>query len=123
VIVVADACYAGALTRGITLVESSRYPLARLAAKRTRTALTSGGFEPVVDGDGSGHSVFARAVLEVLRENESVLEGQQLYARIRRSVIVNSDQTPAYGDIRNAGHQGGDFLFVRQPAGAAPPGR
>jgi len=28
--------------------------------------------------------------------------------------MVNSDQTPEYGDIRKAGHDGGDFLFVRR---------
>ena len=27
-------------------------------------------------------------------------------------MIVNADQTPEYSDIRLAGHDGGDFLFV-----------
>jgi hypothetical protein len=27
-------------------------------------------------------------------------------------VILNADQTPEYGDIRKAGHDGGDFLFI-----------
>jgi hypothetical protein len=27
--------------------------------------------------------------------------------------MLNSDQTPEYSDIRKAGHDGGDFLFVR----------
>jgi len=28
--------------------------------------------------------------------------------------MVNSTQTPEYGNIHQAGHEGGDFLFVRQ---------
>jgi len=27
--------------------------------------------------------------------------------------MLSSDQTPRYGDIRQAGHEGGDFIFVR----------
>jgi len=29
-------------------------------------------------------------------------------------VAVNSDQIPEYADLRKAGHDGGDFLFVRR---------
>ncbi|MDP7667219.1 MAG: hypothetical protein QF738_04055 [Rhodospirillales bacterium] len=32
---------------------------------------------------------------------------------IRRPVMLAADQTPEYADIRKAGHDGGDFLFVR----------
>jgi hypothetical protein len=28
--------------------------------------------------------------------------------------MVNSDQMPEYADLRKAGHDGGDFLFVRR---------
>ena len=28
--------------------------------------------------------------------------------------MVNANQTPQYSDVRNAGHDGGDFLFVRK---------
>jgi hypothetical protein len=29
-------------------------------------------------------------------------------------VAVNSDQIPEYSDLRKAGHDGGDFLFIRR---------
>lgn len=45
--------------------------------------------------------------------SETVLDGTQLFSNIRRPVMLNSDQTPEYSDIREAGHDGGDFLFVR----------
>jgi hypothetical protein len=118
VMVVADSCYSGALVRAapITLKtggDRARF-LSRMAAKRSRTALVSGGLEPVSDAGGGKHSVFAKAFLDALYENDAVLDGQGLFATVRRQVITNADQTPEYSDIRGAGHDGGDFLFVRQ---------
>jgi hypothetical protein len=52
--------------------------------------------------------------LTALQDNPDVLDGQQLFSRIRRPVVLNSAQTPEYSDIRYAGHEGGDFLFVRR---------
>jgi len=80
--------------------------------KRSRTALTSGGLEPVMDGGGSGHSVFTKALIDVLTENTEPIDGQALFGLIRRPVVLNADQTPAYADIRSAGHDGGDFILV-----------
>jgi ankyrin repeat protein len=120
ILVVADSCYSGTLIRGIDVVrppsgaERDTY-VARLAQKRSRTVLTSGGLEPVSDsGGGREHSVFARAFLTALEDNHDVLDGQQLFHLIRRPVVLNASQTPEYTDIRYAGHEGGDFLFVRQ---------
>jgi hypothetical protein len=28
--------------------------------------------------------------------------------------MLSAQQTPAYSDVRGAGHDGGDFLFVRK---------
>ena len=56
--------------------------------------------------------MFTRAFLTALRESKEVLDGQQLFTAVRRPVIVNANQTPEYSDIRLAGHDGGDFLFV-----------
>jgi uncharacterized caspase-like protein len=120
ILVVADSCYSGTLVRGIDVVrpasgsERDTY-LARIAQKRSRTVLTSGGLEPVSDsGGGKEHSVFAKAFLTALQENRDVLDGQQLFNLVRRPVVLNASQTPEYTDIRYAGHEGGDFLFVRQ---------
>jgi Caspase domain/Glucodextranase, domain B len=119
VMVIADSCYAGTLLRedrGITLVTGTERDvfLARISQKRSRTVLSSGGVEPVLDAGGGRHSVFAKAFLEALEQNPDVLDGQALFARIRRPVVLNSPQTPEYSDIRLAGHDGGDFLFVRR---------
>ena len=113
VLVVADSCYSGKLARGISIrVRSSDY-YQRISMKKARTVMASGGLEPVADDGGKGnHSVFASALIEALNENQGVLDATLLFSKIRRPVMVNADQTPEYSDIRKAGHDGGDFLFV-----------
>jgi hypothetical protein len=117
VLVVSDSCYSGSLlmrdsgARLPTGMERDEW-LRRMQERRSRTALTSGGEEPVADGGGSGHSVFAKAFLEVLRENKAILDGDSLFDKIKRPVILNAPQTPFYGDIKMTGHDMGDFLLV-----------
>lgn len=115
VMVVADSCFSGKLTRGVHLKVKSTNYLERIAAKRARVVITSGGLEPVLDSGGAGgHSVFAAAFLKALRENQSVMDGATLFTQIRRPVMLKASQTPEYADIRKAGHDGGDFIFVRK---------
>jgi hypothetical protein len=115
VLVVADSCYSGKLTRGIHIKRKTPNYLEKIAQRRARVVLTSGGIEPVMDaGGGDNHSVFASAFLEALAENQGVLEGHELYMALKRPVGLNSDQLPEYSDMRRAGHDGGDFLFVPQ---------
>ncbi len=40
--------------------------------------------------------------------------GRRVNPPARLTVILNADQTPQYSDVRKAGHEGGDFLFVRR---------
>ena len=119
VMVVADSCYSGTLVRAAsaklrTAREKVKW-VKRMLTKRGRTALVSGGLEPVSDSGIDGkHSVFAEAFLSALRENNNVMDGRALFDAIKRPVVLNADQTPQYSDIRLAGHDGGDFLLVRQ---------
>ena len=69
----------------------------------------------MIDSGGKGlHSVFASAFLDTLTKNKGIIDGTLLFNTIRRQVMLNSDQTPEYSDIRKAGHEGGEFLFVRK---------
>lgn len=116
VMVVADSCYSGTLVRDAnTQLPTGRDRdawLRRMAEKRSRTAIVSGGLEPVADSGRGGHSVFANAFLTALEENGDIMEGTALFRQISRPVVVNANQTPQYSDIREAGHEGGEFLFV-----------
>ncbi len=119
VMVVADSCYSGTLARstqrGLKLETRTPDYITQMLGKKTRTALTSGGLEPVVDRGGGGHSVFAKAFLDALGDNTGVMDGTQMFAKVRQQVRLNADQTPQYANIRLAGHEvGGDFVFVRK---------
>ncbi len=116
VLVVADSCYSGTLLREAPAAlpsgaERSAW-LERMNSLASRTALVSGGLEPVADSGAGGHSVFANAFLAALGDNTGVLDAQALFTKVSRPVILNADQTPRYSDIRQAGHEGGEFLFV-----------
>ncbi|BCA53238.1 hypothetical protein W02_03780 [Nitrospira sp. KM1] len=126
VMVVADSCFGGKLTRASLaqlkpgLTDEARFDLLKtLAQKRVRTAMTSGGVQPVLDAGGSGHSVFAEAFLGVLEDNGSVLEAERLFWAVRTRVVstsqkLNAEQIPTYDPIHMAGHESlGDFIFVR----------
>ncbi|MEN8189728.1 MAG: PEGA domain-containing protein [Thermodesulfobacteriota bacterium] len=116
VLVIADSCYSGTLTRGIKIVPMDSTYALRMAKKKVRSALTSGGLEPVADGGiFKDHSIFAKALIDTLEENKKeILDASLLFDRIKRPVQLNSDQTPEFSDIRKAGHDGGDFLFIRR---------
>lgn len=123
--VVADSCYSGALTRGaLGVLEGGRSEsekltvIRRLIEQRSRMVLTSGGLEPVLDGGGGGHSVFAKALLDALSKNVGILSGKDLHNYILPTVTtaageVAHRQVPEYAPIKFAGHESGDFFFVR----------
>ena len=124
-IVISDSCYSGALTRsaigrldaGMNDQQLAQVMLS-MAQKRSRMVLTSGGLEPVLDGGGGVHSVFAKTFLDVLRSNQGVLPGQELFRHLRLRVATQAEraqvsQVPEYAPIKYAGHESGDFFFVR----------
>jgi hypothetical protein len=112
VMVVADSCFTASNRREIGLQDDSPAKLAKL---RTRVVLSSGGLEPIQDGQGSGHSVFTGAFLAALESNRGILDGQSLFEQIQEIVTAGASQTPEYANVRDADHAGGDFLFVPTP--------
>jgi hypothetical protein len=126
ILVVADSCYSGTLTRSVTAVltraqsETERAQWYKIMiSKPSRVALTSGGLEPVADsGSGGSHSMFADLLIKTLHGNSSVLSAQEVYARIQPSVSTKTaeaqrQQVPEYAPIKMAGHEAGDFMFVK----------
>ena len=116
VLVVADSCYSGKALRGLKIQRRTPGYYEKMARKKARLILTSGGVEPVMDSGGTdGHSVFASAFLRVLRNNEKRFDGSLLFNEIRQNVVKNSDQTPEYAPIHKSGDDGGDFIFLPKP--------
>jgi len=115
VLVMADSCFSGTLMRGVKVVDKTPSYIQRMTKKRARMVITSGGIEPVADKYfGGRHSPFASVFLELLESNMGVMDGTKLFSGMRRPVMVRAKQTPQFSDVRNAGHEGGDFLFVRR---------
>lgn len=116
ILVVADSCYSGSIMRGSSFISRntknniSHYR--NLLNKKTRRAFTSGANQPVLDGGGQGHSIFARSFLDILSENENILETSYIYSQIKTIISNKFDQIPQYDLIPKSGDEGGDFIFV-----------
>lgn len=124
VLVVADSCYSGAMTRsavarlrsGMTDAERGFW-MRTMSHKRARLVLSSGGLTPVMDEGGGKNSVFARAFLDVLTANNEPIDGQRLHREVAARVAyaaanLSFDQVPEYAPIRFAGHEAGEFFLV-----------
>ena len=64
------------------------------------------------------HSAFAQTFIALLRANVGILPGQEMYGLLRERVAItaqrlDTQQTPEYAPIKLAGHESGDFMFVR----------
>ncbi len=124
VMVIADSCYSGSLMRSgiVTLrsglsAEKKALRLNEDVKVMTRVALSSGGLQPVIDSlDNSKHSVFAKALLNVLRDNDELLDADSLATQVAHSVAIatqdNVQQVPRYAPLAAGGHQGGEFYFA-----------
>ena len=72
--------------------------------------MTSGTLTEVPD-----QSAFIKYLVERLENNkEKYLCSEQLFSSFRIAVINNSDVVPQYGEIKNVGDQGGDFIFIKK---------
>ena len=121
IMVVADSCYSGTMTRTAVPRIDSTIPakiqkkwLKLMAKSQSRTVLSSGGVQPVLDEGGGKHSIFAKAFLDALTDNNDVLQGYALYRQVANVVSANSAniQTPQYAPIKHAGHETGQFFFI-----------
>jgi hypothetical protein len=123
VLVVADSCYAGLLSTDPSLlflndnVTYSRDYVKFKLPRRARLLLSSGGDKPVLDEGSGGNSVFARAFLDELENNQRILSSPELFSRIRKRVEIAARsnefvQKPEFKSIKGAGHELGDFFFV-----------
>ena len=124
ILVVSDSCYSGALTRdasarlrgGLTREEYAQF-LKTQATRSARVALVSGGMKPVLDQGGGDHSIFARALIDVLNDNGDILPSADLWQKLRARVGYDAEaldfvQEPEWAPIKHSGHEGGDFYLI-----------
>jgi hypothetical protein len=120
----ADSCYSGTMTRtslatfgGSMAAESWGDWVKTMVAGRSRTALTSGGVQPVADAARGEHSLFAGALIVALNDNNQLLTGQRLFREIASNMALKSataglQQVPEYAPIQFAGHEAGEYFFM-----------
>jgi hypothetical protein len=109
-LLITDACFGGSIfkTRSVSMEANKAIQL--LYDLPSRKAMTSGTLTEVPD-----RSSFVKFLIERLHENkEKCLSSEQLFSSFRIAVINNSDVIPQYGEIKNVGDQGGDFIFIRR---------
>ena len=83
ILVIADSCYSGTLTRGLKIDKNDEIKPSNFYLKtKSRMVISSGGVKPVLDGGGGGHSIFARMVINKLKSNKKPLISSQLYSSI-----------------------------------------
>ncbi|MGZ5432339.1 MAG: protein kinase domain-containing protein [Thermoanaerobaculia bacterium] len=113
-LILADSCYSGALARAAVSTSDAD---AR-KEKRARIVISSGGDAPVIDSADGQHSLFTRALLDVLAApGDEVADVQTLFTRIRERVTDSArragrEQNPDLAVMAEVGDEGGTYYFV-----------
>lgn len=111
-LIIADACFSGGIFKSRKAFRGSPEAIEQLYKLPSRKAMTSGTVNEVPD-----KSVFIEYLLKRLRQNTArYLTAEVLFSSFREAVINNSPigQVPQFGEIREAGDEGGDFIFIRK---------
>ncbi|MBN2214031.1 MAG: caspase family protein [Bacteroidales bacterium] len=109
-LLIADACFAGSIFKTRSVSMEAPKAIQKLYDLPSRKAMTSGTLTEVPD-----RSSFVKYLIERLAANEDkCISSEQLFSSFRIAVINNSDVIPQYGEIRNVGDQGGDFIFIKR---------
>ncbi len=111
-LLITDACFAGSILKTRSLNADAPTAIRQLFELPSRKAMTSGALKEVPD-----KSVFIEYLVKRLKQNpEKYLSAEQLFSSFRTAVINNSanGQVPQFGEIKEAGDEGGDFIFVKR---------
>ncbi|RZL12399.1 MAG: hypothetical protein EOO89_19630, partial [Pedobacter sp.] len=111
-LLITDACFAGSIFKTRAIAANAPRAIRELYEMPSRKAMTSGTLKEVPD-----NSVFIQYLVKRLNFNtETYLSAEKLYSSFRDAVINNSanGQVPQYGEIKEAGDEGGDFIFIKR---------
>jgi len=109
-LIITDACFAGSIFKSRKAFKDADKSVEQLYSLTSRKAMTSGMLNEVPD-----KSVFLKYLLKNLTENpKKYLPTSELFNSIREAVLNNTDNVPQFGVVRNAGDEGGEFIFVKK---------
>lgn len=109
-LLITDACFAGSIFKTRAAFSKSELAVSKLYELPSRKAMTSGTLTEVPD-----QSSFLKYMIERLNLNrEKFLSSEQLFSSFRIAVINNSNAIPQFGEIKDVGDEGGDFIFIHR---------
>lgn len=107
---VADACFSGSL-----FAETTRGYSENVEKFKSRWGLVSGRLEVVSDGALGDNSPFAKNFIGYLKENQKEkFAASELIQYVKIKVAETSNQTPLGNPLKNAGDEGGEFIFYKK---------
>lgn len=107
-LLISDACFAGSIFKSRAAFTDAPLAINKLYDLPSRKAMTSGTLTEVPD-----QSAFIKYLVDRLSKNdERYLSSEQLFSSFRIAVINNSSVVPQFGEIREVGDEGGDFIFI-----------
>ncbi len=109
---VVDSCFSGSLMRS----NKNDNLVKRFISKPSRWLITSGQLEVVSDGSLGDNSPFAKLLISRLKNNiDDGMWVSKLGEGIREGFDYNSQtQVPDFAPLIGAGHEGGQFVFLRK---------
>jgi len=107
-LLISDACFGGSILKSRSVSMDVPLAIKRLYELPSRKAMTSGTMTEVPD-----RSPFLKYLIDRLEKNsEKYLSSEQLFSSFRIAVINNSNVIPQFGEIKDVGDEGGDFIFI-----------
>ncbi len=107
-LLIIDADYAGSIFKTRSAFSNPQFDLNTLYELPSRKAMTS-----VTLTDLPEQNTLVFYMIDRLRDNSlKYISSEQLFNSLRIAVINNSNTVPQYGEIRNVGNEGGDFIFI-----------
>lgn len=109
-LIIADACFSGGIFKNRKAFSDATDQLNKAYDKPSRKAMTSGNLTEVPD-----QSMFIKYLVQRLEENTlGYISAEELFSSFKQSVMNSTSAEPQYGDIKDTGDQGGDFIFVKK---------
>lgn len=109
-LLITDACFGGSIFKSRAAFTDAPLAINKLYELPSRKAMTSGTLTEVPD-----QSAFLKFLFDRLsKNNEKYLSSEQLFSSFRIAVINNSNVVPQFGEIKEVGDEGGDFVFIKR---------
>ena len=109
-LLIADACFSGGIFKTRKAFNDAPKSIQKLYEYPSRKAMTSGSLKEVPD-----RSVFLLYLNKRLTDNtQDFISSEELFSSFKVAVLNNSPNIPQYGEIKDTGDEGGDFIFVKR---------